>query len=217
MSGDLYDSNLLMYDRNTGSEWLQVIGTAVEGPLAGKRLRFYPVAYDRWDHWEATHPLGRVLSVHTKYQQRFGSYDVSPYAGYYSSRDLWYFVGRNDRRLDRKARVIGVDVRGDYKAYREEDVWRLGIIEDRIGDEDVAVIADRASSRIGVFARGDRHFSLKSCDVIDQDGATWYWFGDTLIRNKDKRQSYAEIATFWFAWAAIHPRTELYGGSSKAH
>ncbi|MDE2572027.1 MAG: DUF3179 domain-containing protein [bacterium] len=215
VSGDLYNSNLLMYDRQTNSLWLQETGTAVEGPLMGSTLPVYPVAYDTWGNWSAHHPKGRVLSIHTPYEQRFSGYGQSPYAGYASTPELWFYVNRDDKRLPRKARVIGVGAGGAYKAYPEETVWNDGVLDDRIGGIDVVILADRATSRVGAFPRNGHEFSLRGGKVTDERGHRWSWAGDDLSDGAHGWQSYEVIPTFWFAWAAMHPNTGAYGNSAE--
>lgn len=211
VSGDLYNSNLLMYDRQTNSLWLQETGTAVEGPMKGSTLTMYPVAYDTWSNWSAHHPKGKVLSIHTPYEQRFSSYVESPYAGYESTPQLWFYVNHDDKRLPRKARVIGVGVGGAYKAYPEEALWKRGVLDDRIGGIDVVILADRATSRVGVFPRNGHEFSLQDGAVVDESGQRWSWTGGDLSDGVHDWQSYEVVPTFWFAWSAMHPITDLYG------
>ena len=59
------DGNLVMYDEQTGTRWLQKSGVGLEGPLAGKRLRELPAfnyeAGIRWDEWRSKHPDSKVL------------------------------------------------------------------------------------------------------------------------------------------------------------
>jgi hypothetical protein len=209
VSGDLYDSNLLMYDRQTRSEWLQITGQAIEGVLRGGYLRSVPVAYDTWNHWKLHHPNGLVLSVHNGYERQLGNYEVSPYAGYETSPALFFYVERNNGLLPRKARVVGVEVHGADKAYKEDTVWARGSIRDRLGGEDITVLADRETSRIGAFPSKGHTFSLIGGDVRDEQERIWSWQGDELLHGDEHLQSFTVIQTFWFAWSAIHPRTEL--------
>ena len=213
VSGDLYDSNLLMYDRNTRSEWLQITGQALEGPLRGTKLHAYPVAYDTWDHWKANHPNGEVLSIHNGFEQRFGNYEISPYAGYDYVPDLFFVVNHDNKLLPRKTRVVGVEIHGVDKAYIEDNLWKQGLVEDRIGDETIVIIADRESSRIGAFASPGHAFGLKGSQVYDESGRRWVWTGYELSLGQEHLRSLDLISTYWFAWAAIHPRTELFGAS----
>ena len=59
------DGNLVMYDEETGTLWLQESGAALEGPLKGQNLKELPPwNYDagiRWDEWRAKHPKSKVL------------------------------------------------------------------------------------------------------------------------------------------------------------
>jgi hypothetical protein len=64
-SGLLYDSNLVMYDRQTQSLWVQFTGQAVAGVLTGHQLRPYPMQTVSWGAWRAAHPGGWVLSRDT--------------------------------------------------------------------------------------------------------------------------------------------------------
>jgi hypothetical protein len=210
VSGDLYDSNLLMYDRNSGSEWLQITGQAVDGSLRGATLNSYPVAYDRWDHWKAHHADGKVLSIRNGYERRFGDYERSPYAGYDSTPELFFYVNRDNKLLPRKTRVVGVEIRGADKAYAEDLLWKRGVVADRVGDENIIIIADRDSSRLGVFPSKSHTFSMVEGEVRDEQSRRWSWMGNELSFGDEHLQSFEVVQTFWFAWAAIHPRTGLF-------
>lgn len=60
-TGRLVNSNLLMYDVETCSEWPQLLGTAISGPLKGTRLDTVPLVWTTWGHWRAAHPDTRCL------------------------------------------------------------------------------------------------------------------------------------------------------------
>jgi hypothetical protein len=210
VSGDLYNSNLLLFDRNTDSRWLQLTGIAVEGKLAGTRLKAYPVAYDSWRAWREHHPDGKVLGIPHEFASRFGSYDDNPYAGYDYVPGVWFYVNHLDAQLPRKERVIGVEVRGTFKAYPEASFWTKTATQDRLGDVDVTILADRTSSRIGVFPRGTHAFTFQDGIVRDERDRTWSWDGNELRSGDEVLESFPAIPTFWFAWAAMHPDTKVY-------
>lgn len=200
----------MIYDRESNSEWLQLLGIAVEGKLAGRELTRYPVAYDTWGSWKAHHPNGKVLAIPKAYEARFAEYNDRPYFGYEDSNHVLFPLSHEDKRLPRKARMIGVEVKGAAKAYVEEAVWKRGAIEDAIGGRDVVLLADRGSSRIGLFARSGHHFTQHDGEVQDESGRAWTWDGSELSLGDEKLRSFAVIPTFWFAWVAIHPTTDLY-------
>ena len=49
VSGLLYKRNLLLFDRQSGSLWSQLLSEAVTGPLAGARLKVLPAENTTWD------------------------------------------------------------------------------------------------------------------------------------------------------------------------
>src|SRR5262249_34809770 len=78
-SGKLYQSDLLMYDRQTHSLWAQMEGRAVVGTLAGTRLALIPANTISYENFKGAHQAGRVLSRDTGHAR---SYGTNPYVGY---------------------------------------------------------------------------------------------------------------------------------------
>jgi hypothetical protein len=95
MSGLLYQSNLLMYDRESTrtsqSLWSQLQARAVTGPaaLAGTTLAFVPFALARWDAWQADHPETTILAPVPGDGSKYGQ-DV--YGSYFNSGELRFPV-----------------------------------------------------------------------------------------------------------------------------
>lgn len=77
VSGRLYMRNLLLFDRETGSLWSQLLSEAVTGPLAGARLKMLRAENTTWGVWKHEHPGTRVLSFETGYAW---NYQKNPYA-----------------------------------------------------------------------------------------------------------------------------------------
>jgi hypothetical protein len=102
VSGLLYRSGLLMYDRGSQSLWSQISAEAVTGPLLGQRLRILRARMDQWGRWRRDHPESTVLSRETGHRR---DYDRSPYAGYADSRKL-IFPASIDRRYHPTGRWI---------------------------------------------------------------------------------------------------------------
>ncbi len=65
VSGQVQDGNLVMYDEQTESLWLQRSGEALDGSLKGFELKELPESQYkpgiRWDEWLANHPDTKVL------------------------------------------------------------------------------------------------------------------------------------------------------------
>ena len=105
-SGNLFNSSMVMYDRQTESLWTHFDGTAVAGVLAGAELATFPIATVSWDDFRSTHPDGLVLTRETGVTRDYGR---NPYEGYDDPATRpFLFDGEIDDRLDPKARVIVV-------------------------------------------------------------------------------------------------------------
>ena len=115
VSGLLYNSDVLLYDKKTESLWSQIMGEAVAGKLLGEKLNPIPISHTTWRDWLARHPKTKVLSTETGYSR---DYDRNPYQGYEQSRQLFFAVNnRAPETYHPKEQVIGLEFNGVFKAY----------------------------------------------------------------------------------------------------
>ena len=63
VSGLLYNSDVLLYDRESESLWSQLLMKAVSGPLRGRTLTTLPLTHTRWSAWRQQHTDPLVLST----------------------------------------------------------------------------------------------------------------------------------------------------------
>lgn len=139
-SGKLYNSNLVMYDRKTESYWTQIEGLAVVGELTGRKLK--PISVDTvvWRDWKEEHPDAEVLSQDTGFSRSYGR---DPYGTYYENSFLFFPVENEEGNVHPKTVIFGIEVSGVYKAYKEIDLEKLGIIEDVVGGTNIKVERDK--------------------------------------------------------------------------
>src|SRR5215218_9519998 len=78
-TGNLRNSDLVMYDRQTESWWQQITAEAVVGELTGERLEVLPSQILSWAEFRRLHPDGEVLSRDTGHSRPYGE---NPYTGY---------------------------------------------------------------------------------------------------------------------------------------
>ncbi len=114
VSGLLYNSDMLLYDRETKSLWAQIEGMAISGKLKGEQLSLIPVSHTTWADWRKRYPQSQVLSRDTGASR---DYDRDPYSGYENSDGLYFSVTNKDPRYHPKERVVGVEINGQYKVY----------------------------------------------------------------------------------------------------
>ncbi|MCH8822512.1 MAG: DUF3179 domain-containing protein [Planctomycetes bacterium] len=95
VSGLLYNSNILMFDRKENavgeSLWSQLLGRAVAGPAAesGKKLKVLPAARLHWGEWLEAHPQSTVLALDLSMVKR---YQETSYHSYFTSSKLMFEV-----------------------------------------------------------------------------------------------------------------------------
>lgn len=115
VSGLLYNSDVLLYDRETESLWSQITATAVTGKYRGTKLDMLLLSHTSWSDWRRRHPSSLVLSRNTGYTR---NYDKDPYAGYANSKNLYFPVTSTaPSSYHPKEYVLGLATGGSYKAY----------------------------------------------------------------------------------------------------
>ncbi|MGR5177768.1 DUF3179 domain-containing protein [Vibrio parahaemolyticus] len=115
VSGLLYNSDVLMYDRATESLWSQIHGEAISGPHVGRKLKQVPLTLIRWSGWAERHPDSLVLSVDTGFRR---NYNQDPYAGYAKNAALYFPVANQAPDLYHpKEMVMGVKVKQSFIAF----------------------------------------------------------------------------------------------------
>ena len=149
VSGLLYNSDVLLYDRQSESLWSQIKMEAVSGRRLGQKLELLPASHTTWADWRARHPRTQVLSERTGARR---DYDRNPYAGYSKSRDLFFPVSSRDRRYHPKEQVIGVRIGEQAWAWPFAELARsAGVLEDVVAGQAVVVRYNSEFRSGGVF------------------------------------------------------------------
>lgn len=141
VSGLLYNSDLLMYDRQTESLWSQIEGRAISGPLAGTKLTQIPIRHELWSQWQKrVEGKARVLSTDTGHTR---NYRRSPYGDYDHSERLYFPVTHTSRKYHPKTWVLGWENNGEAKAWPFPELEKTeGRVKDTVGGQTVYVEYD---------------------------------------------------------------------------
>lgn len=114
VSGLLYNSDVLLYDRESESLWSQIENKAIAGSASGQKLEMLPTSFLSWGQWQEQHPNTLILSTDTGHRR---DYHKKAYQGYETSPNLLFPVANESKRLKKKERVLGIEIEGQYKAY----------------------------------------------------------------------------------------------------
>lgn len=123
VSGLLYNSDVLLYDRETQTLWSQILSKAINGPLSGQKLTMISSSQTSWAKWLKQHPNTKVLSTDTGFNR---DYTRSPYGNYDNNTETYFPVNAQSRQYHPKERVMGITINGKHKAYPFAELAKLG-------------------------------------------------------------------------------------------
>ena len=188
VSGKLADDDLVMYERETGSEWKQSTGECIAGAFEGESLSVRPAAVLSAREFRESYSDGVVLDPPGGESEAASDddepapidYAESPYEAYASGEGFGLAAHRGlaDRRewdgpadIDPKAVVVGVEFDGDAVGFPFSRVRAAGgVVRATIGDRDVVALA----TDNGIHAYADPGHEFESTDDgVVGDGTTW--------------------------------------------
>jgi hypothetical protein len=217
-TGSLVNSNLLMYDRETDSDWPQIVGIAINGPRRGRSLEEVPLVWTTWARWRDKHPETAVLSTDTG---QLRNYDSDPYGsytpslgGYYLSDSLLFPVMQTSDRYPNKKVFIGLKV-GEQRLAVPLAEFRSTVVRNAsLGGSPLALFYDGELDTINAFRReveGEAlTFALQEGGIVDEQTASvWSPEGKALEGSFEGTalERVNTINVMWFAWYAFYPDT----------
>ncbi|MBV6646892.1 MAG: DUF3179 domain-containing protein [Cyclobacteriaceae bacterium] len=217
VSGLLYNSNLIPYDRLTDSNWSQMRQESINGSLIGQVPENVQIVETRWSTWKQMYPNTVVTSENTGHNR---NYLVYPYGSYRSDDNVIFPVDNLDSRLNLKERVLGVNIDDDSKVYRFQNFSPRLVLCDSVSGRPILVVGDQQDGFIVAFHSDDivsSKFPFTGIDngseVVMQDntGNQYNLFGEVISGQGSDLEAVSDsYIAYWFAWAAFHDNTEIF-------
>jgi len=233
----VFNSPLLPDDGDSG--FVQFIGQAVVGELAGWNLQPAPVITTTWAAWKLAHPNTEVMSTE-------GAPEHDIFEQYYANdRSGVHSLNPIDRRLHGKDVVLGLDIKGTAKAYSYPGLIEQPLIEETLGGTPVMVLQERSSATGVAFSRIVNGKTLKfkgktknprrrSAEATasgegersdyepwlledNETGSTWRAITGSCIEGELKGSQLTMLPSmtgFWFVWSRFYPDTPLFGADA---
>ncbi|RLC57656.1 MAG: hypothetical protein DRI30_03855, partial [Chloroflexi bacterium] len=217
-SSALYESDLVMLDRETSSYWWQVAGEAIVGTLTGARLTTLPSTTATWAQWLEEHPETLVLSRETGFAR---SYERDVFAGYRDQVNdervaCPVSAGALDGRLAPGDEVLGLSVGGDSRAYSARALGNAAV-NDSLGGEEIVVFTTEngpaAAAYLANAGGGKLSFSYADGGYRDEDtGSLWNLSGEAVSGPLQGAtlEPLPGRYTFWFAYIAAFPDADVH-------
>jgi uncharacterized protein DUF3179 len=137
VSGLLYNSDVLLYDRKTSSLWSQIMSRAITGNYVNQKLKPISTENTTWRDWRSKHPNTLVLSRNTG---SLRSYERDPYIDYRKSLETMFPVKFRAQGYHPKELVLGITINNISKAYPISELSRTsGFINDNIAGENIHI------------------------------------------------------------------------------
>ena len=140
--GALFKRAMTWWDHKTESVWSQPCGTAIGGPLEGTALTLIPASVVPWPTWLDEHPETTVMANDLDLIQPQTAVPQNEF----------------DRTIDtlvttRGDFVIGVALEESAAAYLYTPTAERRVINDRVGEHPIVVLADAETRDINVYLR----------------------------------------------------------------
>ncbi len=213
VSGLLYNSNLIPYDRETDSNWSQMRLDCVNGENQGDSVETSPVFETTWEQAKKIDNI-EVLSTETGFSRNYGNY---PYGDYRTNHNNLIFpLSNTDNRKKTKDRVLGVLEFGVPKIYGFDNFLSETdeIIIDTYRGKNIMVVGNKAKNYITAFYPTEgRAFDplMNEFPYIVQDdlGNQYDIFGRSRLTD-DRLEQPEQFIGYWFSWAAFYPNLLIY-------
>lgn len=181
VSGLLYNSDMLLYDRKTESLWSQIMAVAISGKLKGKKLDRLVMKDTTWRKWKTLFPKTHVLSTDTGYSR---NYQRHPYGDYDLNSAIYFPLTHTNKRYHAKEKILAVEINNKFKAYPFSELAKTtGTVTDLFAGKKLQIKFD-AKSRTGAVYHNNKEIPA----------TTLFWFAwvafhpDTDVFSATKKQ-----------------------------
>lgn len=193
--GPLYYGNLVMYDKQSDSDWIQLTGESFKGTYQGQELSSLGLLQKTT--WSKIKSSQNIKVVTGPKEKSFYDHFYSHFYAKFDNATLFYAkfddspVGVQalkskkevDSKLPELTPGIGIILGEQPVFYRLSSIQDRNLIEDQIGGIKLKIIGDPKNDSIQVFSVAADGFALEPLNTV---------------------------SVYWFTWSAFYPQTKIY-------
>jgi hypothetical protein len=214
VSGLLYNTNLIPYDRASNSNWSQILNESVNGSLVGEKANLIYLFETDFKTWKTMYPTTKAVSVITGFNRTYG---ITPYGDYATNNNFFLFPVDKDPRLPLKQRVMAIVDGTDAKVYTFDTFSSENIINDSFKGTNYMVVGNEnfivAFALKGDFETLNFQYAFDGSEVLmtDNENNSWNVFGEAISgpRVGQKLANSPSFMAYWFSIPAFY-ETEIY-------
>lgn len=209
-------SGVMVVKSRDGTLWSALSGKAFEGPQKGRRLQRIPSLVTDWEHWLMLHPESTAYDLFDGKK-----YPAAPLPSQ-MSREARQSMGQVDGRLKPLVPVLGVEVKGQAKAFPLEALGERACFSDTLGSSPVTVFwygPTRSAVAYNAFLEGRRltfyadEVSPETAPFKDKETGTRWTLAGRGVDGPLKGRELTWINSVqcrWYAWVAENPGTTIH-------
>ncbi len=220
VSGLLYQTNLMPYDRLTESTWSQMRLECVNGELIGTQAKTYQVFETEWETWVKMFPNTLVVSENTGFSRSYGIFSYGDYRT--NHNNILFPFAPVDDRLPVKERVLGILIKPQAKVFPIRDFGaRITVINDSFSQVKL-VIAGSSTMNFAVAYESALSDGTEltfepvenggSAILKDNEGTEWDVFGEAVSgpRQGDSLVATQSLIGYWFTFGSFYPHAVIH-------
>lgn len=146
VTGLLFESNLVFFDRDSDTCFSQILSLGMSGSRVGQQLDFLPLIETTWDTWKTLYPSSKILSRDIE-DQSSEKYDRNPYENYETGDSILYPVNNLDQEpynlYHRKEKTMLLGSGNDVFLFPMEELAKAPVTNHKFTDDSIVVIYDQ--------------------------------------------------------------------------
>ena len=221
VSGKLFNSNLIMYDRKSDSYWPQMLLRSAAGKKQNEHLNLLPLLETTWGSWKKLFPDTIVLNSNTNYNRDYNRYPYGDYKNCSSlaCSDYIYFpVENSDDQIPAKERVITI-IDGNKTIAAPINSYNAPTIIKKTLNNNSYTLIISSQDNIAIAFKTNKDLSIGEWNISNgkivlketSTGKQWNLLGQPLsgTSTNEELPSANSYIAYWFSVAAFFPNVEI--------
>ncbi|MEM1118936.1 MAG: DUF3179 domain-containing protein [Bacteroidota bacterium] len=223
VTGLLYNSNTILNEFTTFSDWSQMLRQGVRGDFSFRVLKEYSIFEMRWEKWKKLFPSSEVLNRNTGFNRPYGVY---PYGDYQTEATQIFFnlpldIDSLNAVYPSKEKVLGVKIGGVVKGYPLDQFLEkeFTVIADEVNGQPIIVVGSTKHQFMVAYSALSNAgevltFVVENQDdgvfLVDHKGQSWTIFGELVEKPDTQLTSLTSNIAYYFTWATFYPDFDIF-------
>lgn len=214
VTGYLFETNLVFYDRHTDSCFVQMLSLSLSGERLGQRLDYIPTVDLFWDDWVDLFPESRVLSRDSGFDEAY--YTNDQYRSYSTDESILYpanFLDQEPYNLYHpKVRTLVLELVNETFLFPAEEFGADMAVQFSLEGDDYVVFHDNSSGLMQAF-KGNEHFTpirdAARLRFVDGTGLEYTIMG-TGVNHEGNLEAIPNFVSYWYAAIVFFPNSNIF-------